>query len=359
MRLAALVRGLVLAACAGCGGGDDGPPAPPPRFVPLGVTFSPVGLPDSLTPARIEAFFADAPRHGSVVAFHSNWRDGIATAGSPPALATFAAGQSRQRGFALAMGFGWADGAGRPDLASAASPADNSWTNVETRADFLQMVTDFARAHRPAYLFLGNETNVYWLATGGSDWSAWVSEFVACRAAIAAASPQTEVFTVFQLERMAGLGRKNGWSDPPHWQLLDDFAAAGAGVGFTTYPYFEYETPAEIPADYYTRIAALWFGRVHFTELGWITAGAPPYTGSPAEQADFVTAFFARTAGLNLGYATYLFLNDPAGLPAAFREIGLRDARGVPRPADAVWLDAVGAQSDSPSPAGLLAPDAP
>jgi hypothetical protein len=320
-----------------CGDSEPPPPIDDPPFVPLGVTFSPVGLNGTLTIEAVTAFFAEAPDYGSIVAFHSAWRDSVDSAGAEPTLGTFAADQVTDSGVTLAIGFGWSDGAGQPDLASSETPGDNSWTNAETRADFLAMVTAYARDHQPPYMFLGNEINTYWLANAGADWADWVSEFSDCVTAIHDASPNTRVFTVFQLEHMAGLGTKNGWSDPPHWQLLDDFAGIADGIGFTTYPYFEYETPADIPATYYEEIANHYDGPVYFTELGWLAASAIPYTGSDVEQADFVPRFFALTPSLPTVYSTYLFLNDPIGLPTAFAEIGLRDETGQPRAVDATW----------------------
>jgi hypothetical protein len=322
----------VLASC-----GSKTTSVPETRAVSLGVTFSPVGLPDALTEETVTAFLDDVSAYGDVLAFHAAWRDDVQHAGQIPELARFAGEASRVRDFRLALGFGWADGEGNADLTSAGEPGNNSWSNTGTRAAFLDLVTEFARSYRPAFLFLGNETNTWWLANDGAGWDQWVSEYARCYAAVKDVSPSTQVFTVFQLERMAGLGVKNGWSDAAHWQLIGDFAPNTDGIGFTTYPYFEFETPAGVPDAYYDAIRTHWNGTVCFTEVGWLTSPAEPYTGSEQEQAAFVGRFFALTSSLPVGYATYVFLNDPRILPAAFAGIGLRTAEGVPRAADAVW----------------------
>lgn len=334
---AALTLAALLLVASGCGETQaPGGGVRPRTGRPFGVTFSPVGLPSALTAQTIEAFFRDSEAYGPIVAYHVAWRDSRATSGAVPELAQFAVQNAEAHGYQLGIGFGWANESG-PDLTSDADPGDNTWNNLQTRHDFANMALGFAERYKPPYLFLGNETNTHWLATGGSDWSAWISEYEECYFAIKAVSPNTQVFTVFQLEHMAGLGRKNGWADVAHWQLIADFQGIADAIGFTTYPYFEYETPAALPADYYMQIARYWTGPVYFTELGWIADPALPYTGSPTEQAEFVTRFFDLTSAVDMRYATYLFLNDPTTLPPAFRQIGLRDTAGAPRPADAVW----------------------
>ena len=199
-------------------------------------------------------------------------------------------------GFTPVIGFGWTDGAGNPDLDSTGDPTD-SWLNAETRDDFLTMVTHFVQAWPVPYLFLGNETNVYWLTHSQAEWDAWISEYEACYDAIKAVRPATVVYTCFQLERMKGLGQHAGWSDPPHFQLVDDLFAShkADAVGFTSYPYLEYDDPASIPSDYYDEIAAHWSDPVIFTEIGWLAAPSPPYPGSEADQAAFVPRFFDLT----------------------------------------------------------------
>ncbi len=335
MRLGLLAL-LLAASCSGGGGFTvtrvDG--------VAFGVTFSPRNFPINQTPGDVIAFLRDHADTGPVVAFHMAWRDSRARSGQIPNTAVFAQEQSQTYGYLPVVGFGFNLATG-PDLTSDSEPGNNTWTNQETRADFLAMVTDYVRRYHPQYLFLGNEINSYFLDVTQPEWDAWVSMFREAYLAIKTESPDTTVFTVFQYERLKGLGVKNGWSEPPQLDLIDDFAGNIDAFGFTSYPYFEFETPAGIPEDYYDEIAARWAGKVIFTEIAWLADPAIPYTGSLQEHSDFIPRFFDLTSALDLAYVTYFILHDIDGVAVAFRQTGLRENNGTPRASLAAWQAAI------------------
>ncbi len=311
----------------------------------LGVTLSPRGhTSHSTNQDFIDHFSGNAP-WGRIIAFHSVWRDSVASAGTIPQLALTGVVAAQTFGFTPAIGFGWSSD-GVPDLTSESDPLENSWFNQETRDEFLLMVTSFAASWRPPYLFLGNETNVYYvdyLQKSAPEWDAWLAVFEEAYDAIHAVSPDTMVFTTFQLEWMMGQGAAtSGWPHAADWTPLEDHAASGKidALGFTTYPYFEYAAPSAIPPGHYDGIAARWSGPVVFTETGWKAQAHPPWPGSEADQADFVPRFFELTRDLDILYASWLLLHDWDGQAAviAFSHIGLRDnLAAVVRPSDAAW----------------------
>ena len=356
MSLARVLPWLTVAACVpGQPGTTDGPAAvdaasrdgaadldaPARRPTDLGVTWTPIGYPTP-TPADLAAFYADHAAYGSQIAVHRPWRHDRATAGAADGFVAPIAAAARSHGFELMYGYGFAIGdAGGADLTSDSEPANDSWTNAETRAEFCAVGVAFAAAHHPRYLFVGNEIDAYY-RDHRADWPGWVSELATCRDAIHVVSPSTLVFTTFQLELVKGAATRTGRPRvPADWQPVVDVAGAVDGIGFTSYPYFEYETPAELPADYYAEIAQHTGLPILFTELGWLADPSPPYAGSEEEQAAFVDRFFELAAGLDLRYAAWLAANDwPTGIigpGSAFYQIGLRDPAGVPRPADASW----------------------
>lgn len=306
----------------------------------LGVTLSPRGHTGASTPDDFVAHYQDRTR-GRLRAFHGNWRGSVATAGVIPEHALAGMAGAASFGYVPAIGIGWADGNGVPDLTSGSS-AENSWLNAETRQLFLDMVTQLATDHRPPFLFLGNEINLYYEAHTQTEWDAWVSELEACADAIHAASPQTVVYTTFQLEFLTGLGANAGWAGPARWELVDDVTASGKldAIGFTTYPYLEYDTLGELPADHWNGILAHTTGPVIFSEVAWPAAAHAPYPGDELDQADFVSTFLDGISGLDVLYAAWLFDHDwdqELTVPA-FASTGLRDnLELVPRAADAVW----------------------
>lgn len=346
----AAVVGLGLAACGGSHDDPvidapdpdtgDAPPDAGPRGIDLGVTWTPIGYPTPTASDRM-AFYTGHAAYGTQIALHRAWRQNRASAGGPDAFAAQVASEATTYGFELMYGYGFDVDAASSDLTSDSEPTNNTWTNAETRSEFCAVGVAWATAHHPRYVFLGNEMDGYF-RDHPADWPNWVTELAACRDAIHAVSPQTLVFTTFQLEFVKGQAIKTGRPHvPANWQPVMDVAAAVDGIGFTSYPYFEYETPADLPATYYTEIAQYTTKPVLFTELGWVANPAVPYTGSAAEQAAFVDRLFALIAGLDVRYAAWLAQNDwpVTVVPAtsAFYQIGLRDSAGVARPADAAW----------------------
>ncbi|MCR4317987.1 MAG: hypothetical protein NUW37_16710 [Planctomycetes bacterium] len=300
-----------------------------------GVALSPKGYPGSATNQDWIDFYTNHSDVGKLIAFHTNWRDSAQTAGQTPQILASAEIASAQYGFTPAIGIGW-DINGTPDLTSANDPQDNTWGNAQTRQQYKDMVATFATQHQPKYLFLGNEVNSFWLSHPQAEWDVWVTEYRECYDAVKAASPDTIVFTVFQLERMKGVGVNTGWSNAAHWQLLDDVKDKCDAIGFTTYPYFEYTDPANVPANYYTEIADHYDGPVIFTEVGWVADPAIPFLGSEQKQADFIDVFFSRIQAFDVRYVCWLFLHDVPGFQA-FSQIGLRDQNGVSRLSEARW----------------------
>ena len=312
----------------------------------LGVAYSPKGHTMTSSDDDVIEHLTMSDPWGRLIAFHSTWRDSVAEAGTIPELGLFAQAARSTYLVEPAVGFGWAAGDGTADLTSDGDALDNSWSNMETRTEFLAMVTDYAALYQPRYLFLGNEIN-FWYWTDPAGWPDWLSMWEECYDAIKAVSPYTTVYTVFQLERLKGLGGGTaGWMDPPHWNLVDDLVATEKidAIGFTSYPYFEYATPAAIPADYYDEIAMHWDGPVIFTEIGWPATAVAPFPGSELDQADFVGEFFERIEGVPVEYAIWLFLHDFDGqaMIPGFTDIGFFNNDGtVERDSSMEWMGAV------------------
>jgi hypothetical protein len=348
MRYCILIALLAMAGCSDDDSGSGSSSRATPSFH-IGTNYSPQDWPDDTQiPEGIWYFEAHGPNgsHGNLVGYHGNWRDPQGVSGEPTILAQTAQAARHQFGAEAVLGFGWWDESAGPDLTSTSEPANNTWTNTQTRNEFRQMVADYCDANQPLFVFLGNETNSWWLSITdpveqAQQWADWVSHFTECYDAIKAVSPGTTVFTVFQLEQMRGNGSRAGWNYTPHWHLIADFGTKLDAVGFTTYPHVEYGTPSEVPADYYDEIANHWSGPVIFTEMSWpANPASPPYNGSETIQADWIERFFELVDDMDVLYANHAFLHDPptGTLNPAFTDAGLRSNDGaIVRPADAVW----------------------
>lgn len=211
--------------------------------------------------------------------------------------------------------------------------------NEETKNQYVTSAVAFCEKYKPPYIGFGIETNVLYMKSP-DDFYEFVEFYSKVYDAVKVTSPETQVFTVFQLERMKGLngGIFGGVNDPDeaHWFLLD-LVPSDITV-FTTYPGLIYTDPSEIPADYYTEIASHTKKRVAFTEIGWHSAAYPPgYESSEAEQAAFVETFFELTKDVDLELCIWSFLYDQ-DIIEPFNTMGLYDTNGNAKQAWNTWI---------------------
>ena len=145
-----------------------------------------------------------------------------------------------------------------------------------TRQAYRDSIVEFAVKNKPRYLGIGIEVNVLY-EKSPADFDAFVGFFSEVYEAIKEKSPDTNVFTVFQLEKMKGFqgGLFGGANGNAEWSLLDRFPDTDM-VAFTTYPCLVFKSPSAIPDGYYTEIAAHTTKPVAFTEVGWYSAADIP-----------------------------------------------------------------------------------
>ncbi|HLE39286.1 MAG TPA: hypothetical protein VJA44_06505 [Acidimicrobiia bacterium] len=210
---------------------------------------------------------------------------------------------------------------------------------------YIAAARGYAERHHPRFLGLGVEIDTQW-RTHPDDFDRFVELFAAVADAVHEASPETQLLTVFQLERLSGMqgGLFGGDNDESlaAWQLIDRFPGADV-IGFTTYPGLVFPTPDDIPDDYYSRLGEAAGGRpIAFTEMGWHASGDfGEYAGTPEKQARFVERFSDLIASVDVAFFVWSFLYDQA-IPEPFASMGLIAADGTLRPAWDVWIEADG-----------------
>ena len=277
-----------------------------------------VGLsPQQYTSSNFLAMLGNVHDDGSVVIWSGNWND-LANNGSTPYALSRLAGQ-----------YGY-----KPIIVIGAG---NLQPQDET--SFVTTARNYARMYQPSYLGLGNEVNKLY-ANSPTAYATFKRWFSAAAVAVKQVSPSTSVFTTFQYEQLNGMnGGLSGRIDNPaasEWGLLKDFPDADL-LAFTTYPYMVYQTPATIPANYYSRIRKHTSKPVAFTAIAWPSSEeAPGYTSSPQEQADFVGRFASLTKGLHPRFVVWPFLYDQ-GTSVPFAYTGLINFNGAAKPAMSVW----------------------
>ena len=287
--------------------------------------------PRSFQPADFTDFFAKAKQAGSLVSWAGDWQE-LSSGGSGANTVA-----------ALAATYGYLPMLETQFFTQATGKLLRPLNEANTQA-YIAGAVAMVEKYKLKYLGVGIEVNIL-AAKSPEDFDDFIRLFQEVYAAVKAKSPDTRVFTIFQLEVMKGLngGLFGGINDPSksQWALLDRFPQSDI-LAFTTYPGLIYGSPSDIPAGYYDEIRTYTNKPVAFSEIGWHSSAAPSgWESSEAEQADFVNLFFERTRGIKPEFLIWSFLYDQA-VPAPFHSMGLYRADGIAKPAWDAWRSRVG-----------------
>ena len=326
---AALMALGLLAPVAACG-----LPSPQPFYAPpsdnwsapgnlTGVGFSPV----SEQPYDVIDFFKNAGAAGNTVVWSGDWKEFEYARGFP----TLVAEQSYLNKLTAVIEVTPFNPSGGRLLRS---------LDDKTQDKYVAGAADFASRYQPRYLGLGIGSDALY-ARSPADFEKFVALFDRTYDQVKAVAPGTKIFTVFQLEKMNGLngGLYGGVNDPSKnlWFLLDKFPRADL-IAFNTYPGMIYQTPTEIPCDYFTGISTRTARPLAFSGTGWKSAEAPSgLPGGEKQQAEYVEVFTALTGDLNPEFSAWSYLYDPVAPAEPFNSMGLLRGDGTPRPAWYAW----------------------
>ncbi|NYZ77284.1 hypothetical protein H0O02_03135 [Candidatus Micrarchaeota archaeon] len=286
-----------------------------------GVSLSP----KSFTGNDFAQFFTEAREAGDIVMWAGDWNE-LEGQGSPKVVAELA---STYDYIPLIEVTYYTQGTGQ-----LIRPLDEA-----TKQAYKDSAVAFAEKYKPEYFAMGIETNIMY-EKSPEDFEEFVAFYNEVYDAVKAASPNTKVFTVFQLESMKGctFWQENSCdSSKAEWDIMGRFKSDMAV--FTTYPCLVFKDPADIPADYYTEISQHTTKPIAFTEIGWYSEAYPPgWESSDAKQAQYVTRLFELTDGMDVEVMVWSFLYDP-GTEAPFDSMGLLNDDGTERPALDAWMN--------------------
>jgi len=126
---------------------------------------------------------------------------------------------------------------------------------------------------------------------------------------------------------------------------LRDFAFTQM-LGLSSYPYFGYAQPEDIPSDYYSRLLAGRTLPAMVVEGGWTSASVGSVSSSRDKQARYITRHAQLLDSIGARGLIQLVFADPdlatfpqprpANLPL-FTSIGLTDSDFIAKPALANW----------------------
>ena len=209
----------------------------------------------------------------------------------------------------------------------------------ENKDKYLAGMAQYVSKYNPKYFGIGIEVN--WMYRDNPDlFNEFVGFFNEAAEKLKVISPNTKIFTVFQLEQMKGLqgglyAKTN--NEPVQWDLINRFPKADV-IAFTSYPGLIYKTPGDIPTDYYTSISQNVLKPVIFTEIGWSrTTVASGWISSPERQAEFINRFFNLTKDIKPDVVIWSFLYDPPSFNLAFNTMGLLNDNDETSPGLTAW----------------------
>ncbi len=359
--LLACAAALVLTGVSACGGGGGGsasttPPTPDAtRTWRLGFSALP---PRSTTAAVLQGIDLWSQR-AELAAIHEElpWTDLLAGMSPDDILdrdKVQLVAYMRAKGLQLYFMADLTDGLSRGEEAPQLRALGRSITEPAVQQVYRDYMLAVERKLHPEFIGLAAETNLIRVAAPSAVYAAVVTATNAAAADLrAAASAATLMFSV-QVETAWGLlpaagnyvGVEQDFADFPFAQML----------GLSSYPYFAFAQPEDIPANYYSRLPNGRALPLMVVEGGWASATAGTIQSSPELQARYVTrhAQLLDSVGarglIQLEFADIDLASFPPPIPAnlsLFINIGLTDSDFNPKPALAAW-DALHARRLTP-----------
>ncbi len=341
--LGAVVAALAL---AGCGTGPDGPqpPSVPTRSFYLGFSGLPPRLDQDVAVAALEA----STRRADIAIVHEElpWTDLLAGVAPDTILRREKdglIGYYRGKGLKLVLVADPNDGLSRSQEAPRLRALGRSFTEPAVQAVYREWVLAFVRRYRPEFVGLVAETNLIRIAAPAPLYHAIVSAARATAAAVKALPSPPQLFVSVQVEVAWGklvnqpyLGIEQDFADFPFLELL----------GLSSYPYFGWSDPDQLPVDYYRRLLNGRRLSVMVVEGGWSSESVLNLTSTPATQARYFRRqleLLGQTSAIGWLQLAPTDLDLPF-FPADLREairpfasLGVFDVALRPKPALAVW----------------------
>jgi hypothetical protein len=346
----AVALSLTLSACGGSATDQDPGQSDaegPTRAFRMGFS----SLPRELTDERYEEAFALAGDYGDLILIQRvlPWEeflpggavsdDTIQTTQAERALA-------EENELALFVAIDPTDGAeGRSCLVGLPEDLEGSgFTDPDIRTAVISYAQYVALNYEPNYLALGVEMNMYY-QHDSDDFDAFVSLYFDAYDAVKELSPDTLVFPTFQMEELQSLLPASE-GHPPQWHLLRRFEPKLDLVAISTYPSFAFDTPGDIPDDYYRQLETYTDRPIAIAEMGYSSGPCRQgiNDGTEKEQKDFLTHMLLESENMDMPFLVWFAGWDPtfASDPPLdlFQHIGLLRSDGSEKPSWKLWVQA-------------------
>jgi len=284
-----------------------------------GITMTP----KSFEPNDFMTFLGNANEIGNIITWTGSYTDLLVEGGGPETIMKL----TETRGNKAVIIFSVFETS--PEF-TYLPPIDETQTS-----EIHDALMNFVGEYKPQYIALGNEINLLYQQSP-EKYDQFVENFSTFYDEIKEISPDTQVFIVFQLEKMKGLnGGLYGGEDNEEsnsFYLADDFEKADF-IAFTTYPGLIYKNPEEIPDDYYSSVVDVISTstprNIIYSEVGWSTSDAlEGWESSQEEQVGFIDRFWTLNESVEPKFVIWSFMFDQE-VVEPFNKMGLIEKSGA------------------------------
>ena len=327
---------MMLIALTGCSGGSEVSPLAEvfqitQRDFKMGTAgFVPKNWPEPQQEDWTD-LFGKIPEYGEVYGVHIQWDDKLTEENIPEQVElVYQVTKGKAVTPYIALGF-------EPDRMSA---AEADYYFKEKGDELKKVALAVAKKYKPYVLILGVESNRFYEKSpvGYRD---FVSLYKEIYDEVKKISPETKVATNFQLEYMKGEAYLTGRKHEKHYDILEMFGEKMDLVTVTTYPWFDYNNPQDIPDDYFMDIRQYSSKPLMITETGWPSHGfpVPSVDADPQTQVDYLIRLVELTKDMDTEGIVWVFPHDaPLGIAGGiFDHISLRERDGKDKEAYGYW----------------------
>lgn len=253
----------------------------------------------------------------------------------------------RSKGFELWVYIDPQNGLDRTSDAQELVAAGRSIAEPEIQALYKRFVVVMDSVLNPEHLGLALETNLIRDAAPAAIYNGVKQAAMDAAMQINSVAPDVKLSISVQVDH--AWGKLNRGTYQGVAQDFTDFAFIEE-LGLSSYPYFGWDSPNDLPSNYYSKLVEGKNIPVFVAEGGWTSASIniPPFsiTSSPEEQRDYITRHHILLNTVDaIGYFQLVFTDlDLEALPPEvhdnirfFAFIGLVDKELEPKPALGAW----------------------
>jgi hypothetical protein len=349
LKLADVRRCAVLVAMLACSDGDDEPVGPDPSGSPRSYRMGFSAIPPKPDEQVLLANLAMWTARSDAAIMHISppWAallSGISATQAVNANELPLANYYRAKNLQVVVMIDATDGLNRSADAPELVQLGRSITEPAVQQVYRQFALAISSIVRPEYLGLAAETNLIRLVAPAPLYSALVQMVNAAANDLQVAGSAARRYVSVQVDAAWGRPAPN-----PVYQGVErdftDFPFMQA-LGLSSYPYFVFADPDQVPLDYYSRLPNGRTLPVMVVEGGWTSGTAGDITSSPEKQARYLrrqALMLDSARATGVFQLTFTDLDVPSlGLPPGsilplFALLGLVDTDLRPKAALTVW----------------------